>query len=68
MSEKRNQSSQETTANQSAENALDALNTGLHTKRNAATSHRRQLEAAIEIKARKRRRNETPVSSGFKRG
>ncbi|HZV36356.1 MAG TPA: hypothetical protein VFB72_17400 [Verrucomicrobiae bacterium] len=64
MAEKPKRSSVE--PNKSAENELDALNMELRTKRDAPKSHRRQIEASIEAKAKKRRRNEAPVSSSFK--
>jgi hypothetical protein len=54
------------TTGQSAENALDSVNAELKSERDEPRSLRRQMEATIESKAKKRRRNEAPVSSSFK--
>ena len=55
-----------TPAHQETE-ALDSLNSSIHSKRDTPQLIRRSIEADIEAKARKKRSREVPASAGFKR-
>jgi len=52
---------------QSPAEKLDSLNARLRNRSNSPETIRRSVEAQIEAKTRKRRKQETPASSGWKR-